>query len=600
MTRQLDSHRPQAPPPRLAPPRRGRGRAVLDNVQSPFNVGSILRTAAALGRAPVARRRHRVAERHQGGARPRSARSASSTGPGTTPPRRGGGRRPGRPATGSSASSWPTTPCPLDQVTVDGPVCLVLGHEDRGLLARHARDLRRGGVHPPARAHRLAQRRHRRRHRPLRGAPALVGRNSWWGPRRARTYPRAGDRAHGTASSPTTSSPTPCGSCAPRSSPRPPPTSRWRSAGRSCIDRCHAAFDAEGRMAGVARGFAAPLTVPGGAELPSGAVSAVGVLPTHRRRGLLTALMDAQLADIADRGEPLATLIAAEYPIYGRFGYGPATEAVGLHIDAGTARWLEPPTGTVELVDRPRPSPRRSTPSTTVSGRDDPRPHRVRADRWRDRRRRQPCPTARTPGATPQGAVARRRRRGARPPPPTGSTSRGSDNRPAEPERRRAGGHHGRAEDEMLRFLASVDWVSERHGPPAAGRRPGPAGAGRRPHRPLRPPVRPPVGARVDVPAALGGRRYAYRGRSSSRSTTRWASHGPVPARRRARRRRVRAPRPTSPTSSSRPGRSRRLPGRAAVGPLPPPAGSTSAARARGRAAALFATVRAPWCAYTF
>ena len=133
----------------------------------------------------------------------------------------------------------------------------------------------------------------------------------------------------------------------------PPPTDEQVEARRpyTAVDRCHAAFDADGRMAGVARAFAAPITVPGGAELPCGAVSAVGVLPTHRRRGLLTGLMDAQLADVADRGEPLAALIAAEYPIYGRFGYGPATEAVGLHVDARVARWLEPPTGSVELVD---------------------------------------------------------------------------------------------------------------------------------------------------------------------------------------------------------------------------------------------------------
>jgi predicted acetyltransferase len=117
------------------------------------------------------------------------------------------------------------------------------------------------------------------------------------------------------------------------------------------LARCHASVDADGRLAGSAYAFPTPLTVPGGGEVPCGAVSAVGVLPTHRRRGHLTGLMKAQLADITSRGEPVAALIAAEYPIYGRFGYGPACEAVALRIDARVARWLDEPTGTVELVD---------------------------------------------------------------------------------------------------------------------------------------------------------------------------------------------------------------------------------------------------------
>jgi predicted acetyltransferase len=117
------------------------------------------------------------------------------------------------------------------------------------------------------------------------------------------------------------------------------------------IDRAHAAFDDEGRLCGAARAFGTTLTVPGGAAVPTGAVTTVGVLPTHTRRGHLTRLMRAQLADIADRDEPLAALVAAEYPIYSRYGYGPATEAVTLRLDSTTARWRDEPAGTVEIVD---------------------------------------------------------------------------------------------------------------------------------------------------------------------------------------------------------------------------------------------------------
>jgi predicted acetyltransferase len=114
------------------------------------------------------------------------------------------------------------------------------------------------------------------------------------------------------------------------------------------IDRCLASFDGAGHMCGVARSFATELTVPGGA-VPAAAVSAVGVLPTHRRQGHLGGLMRAQLDDVRDRGEPVAILVAAEWPIYGRYGYGPATRACGVRVDASAA-WRDPASGTVELA----------------------------------------------------------------------------------------------------------------------------------------------------------------------------------------------------------------------------------------------------------
>ena len=63
-------------------------------------------------------------------------------------------------------------------------------------------------------------------------------------------------------------------------------------------------------------------------------------------------MMRTQLDDIATGGEPVATLVAAEYPIYGRYGYGLAVEACELHLDADQAQWLSPDGGaSVELVD---------------------------------------------------------------------------------------------------------------------------------------------------------------------------------------------------------------------------------------------------------
>jgi predicted acetyltransferase len=82
------------------------------------------------------------------------------------------------------------------------------------------------------------------------------------------------------------------------------------------LDRLHAAFD-DGAIVGGAGVYPFRLTVPGG-EVPCAGVTVVAVLPTHRRRRLLTRMMRAQLADIRARGEPLGALWASVETIYGR------------------------------------------------------------------------------------------------------------------------------------------------------------------------------------------------------------------------------------------------------------------------------------------
>ncbi len=227
------------------------------------------------------------------------------------------------------------------------------------------------------------------------------------------------------------------------------------------IERSIGAFDAGGRLCGVARAFATPLTVPGG-EVTAGAVSSVGVLPTHTRQGHLTRMMRNQLDDIAQRGEPVAALIAAEYPIYGRYGYGPATEAVALRIDADAATWREAPTGSVEIVDNETfakviselyDRARRVTPghigweavyweieagvTDLHDGEDDKRRHATKLV-WRD------------DAGEPQAATSYQ------------VDESWVHNRPANTLKCEAlVATSARAEHEMLRFLASVDWVSE-------------------------------------------------------------------------------------------------------------------------------------------
>ena len=95
--------------------------------------------------------------------------------------------------------------------------------------------------------------------------------------------------------------------------------------------RTFGAFDDE--LIGTARSFDAGLTVPGGARVPVGAVTGVGVRPDRTRRGVLSRLIRAQLTDLAARGVPLAALYASEASIYGRFGYGIATVSRDYTVD---------------------------------------------------------------------------------------------------------------------------------------------------------------------------------------------------------------------------------------------------------------------------
>ncbi|MEN3313619.1 MAG: hypothetical protein V7645_2948 [Actinomycetota bacterium] len=95
------------------------------------------------------------------------------------------------------------------------------------------------------------------------------------------------------------------------------------------------------------------LTVPGG-RLAAGGVTWVGVVPSHRRRGILTQMMKRQLQDLHERGEPLAILWASEAAIYGRFGYGISAPTVQLDADRSrfSLRDDPGPQGAVRLIDR--------------------------------------------------------------------------------------------------------------------------------------------------------------------------------------------------------------------------------------------------------
>lgn len=105
----------------------------------------------------------------------------------------------------------------------------------------------------------------------------------------------------------------------------------------------------DGALVGTALSFPGQLCVPGGELLPMAMVTAVGVRADHTRRGVLTALMRAQLSGLA---EPVATLRASESVIYGRFGYGVATRVRTVEVNRRRAvpRPGAPGGGSVRLL----------------------------------------------------------------------------------------------------------------------------------------------------------------------------------------------------------------------------------------------------------
>ncbi|MFE3032101.1 GNAT family N-acetyltransferase [Streptomyces canus] len=125
-------------------------------------------------------------------------------------------------------------------------------------------------------------------------------------------------------------------------------------------DRCLLALTAEGRPVGTAATYPFELTLPGETLVPAPGVTAVGVLPSHRRQGVLRAMMRHQLADLRARGEFLSVLLASEATIYGRFGYGPATYTQRLTVQRHRAALAPsrarsdhaPDSGSVEVLRR--------------------------------------------------------------------------------------------------------------------------------------------------------------------------------------------------------------------------------------------------------
>jgi predicted acetyltransferase len=123
------------------------------------------------------------------------------------------------------------------------------------------------------------------------------------------------------------------------------------------LERAVGAFTEDGELVGTGINHSMLLTVPGGARVPVGGVAGISVTPTHRRRGIMSALIDWLIADSRSRGEVASVLTASEGSIYWKQGYGPATWAMTGEVDARAS--LQPasdvhdPIGTISMVRDP-------------------------------------------------------------------------------------------------------------------------------------------------------------------------------------------------------------------------------------------------------
>ena len=115
---------------------------------------------------------------------------------------------------------------------------------------------------------------------------------------------------------------------------RPVPDADWERVLASHEPGRALGAHADGELVGTSVSFTAGIVVPGGPELPTAAVTGVGVRADRTRQGVLSALMRHQLTERAAAGDVLAALRATEARIYGRFGYGIASSRVHSLVDS--------------------------------------------------------------------------------------------------------------------------------------------------------------------------------------------------------------------------------------------------------------------------
>ena len=161
---------------------------------------------------------------------------------------------------------------------------------------------------------------------------------------------------------------------------------RWRTIWEP--ERILGAY-ADGRCVGTLRTFGTSLSVPAGpgrtAQLPADALTQVSVTGTHRRQGLLRGMLSRSLANARERGEVVSYLRAAEWQIYGRFGYQPASFAANYRIATGNPLLaVRPGCEPVEIRQAEQADARTEAPQVLDRLRQQQAGHIVRSERLWD------------------------------------------------------------------------------------------------------------------------------------------------------------------------------------------------------------------------
>jgi predicted acetyltransferase len=84
------------------------------------------------------------------------------------------------------------------------------------------------------------------------------------------------------------------------------------------------------------------MSLPGGTEVSALGLSWVSVEITHRRQGVLRTMIERQLRASAAGGDAATILTASEGAIYGRYGFGVATQARRAVVQRRRARIVQP------------------------------------------------------------------------------------------------------------------------------------------------------------------------------------------------------------------------------------------------------------------
>lgn len=116
------------------------------------------------------------------------------------------------------------------------------------------------------------------------------------------------------------------------------------------LRRMFGAFDGSS-LVGTGGAFSFDMTTPGG-SVPCGGTTVITVIPSHRRRGALTRMMEFHLDEVSERGEPVAALWASESGIYGRYGYGVSAYHAQVTMERSRIefRHNDPPLGQVHIL----------------------------------------------------------------------------------------------------------------------------------------------------------------------------------------------------------------------------------------------------------